>query len=302
MKFLRLLFTAGLLATIFTGCKEEELPRYDLNIISPSFREAYLHYNPHENENLQYELLFAADYSKVITEENRHLLESLTVVDDRISDETARELIRICQEENIPVFFFMKDISNEILSRYDKAFCLTADYTYIGEKFAEKINRMWREEIIDKNKDKIFQFSVIKTETLSPIYQEFYDRLLAYIELLGVPLQQQEEIFLTKGDVLDYCMKNQKSNEAYFILQSDYISALSEEYDPAKDGVEILGIYFGLKNIYEELPYMYLCFIDYTEYFNVRDTMLGNMDNHGYPFENIEHSVIDKTVYLEPVV
>ncbi|MBQ3009336.1 MAG: hypothetical protein IJD80_07110, partial [Oscillospiraceae bacterium] len=145
-------------------------------------------------------------------------------------------------------------------------------------------------------------FSVIKTETLSPVYQAYYDRLLEYIELLGVPLQQQEEIFLTKGDVLNYCIDNKNKNEAFIILQSSYISAIAGNYEPAGEGVEILGIYFGVGNKYEEYPYIQLCFIDYTEYFDARDAIMENINNHAYPFDNLDYSIIDKTIFIEPKI
>ncbi len=302
MKFLKLLFRAAFCTILFSGCTQGEVPKYDLNIISPAFEQAYDHYKPSENETSKYELSTADKYSEIITEENLKLLKSLTVVDDTISDETINELTELCRKQNIPVFFFMKDIDKDILSGYDKAYCITANYTYIGEVFAEKINDMWEDEIVDKNGDKIFSFSVIKTETLSPVYQAYYDRLLEYIELLGIPLSQLDEIFLTKGDVLNYCMENQKQNEAFFILQNDYISAVAKDYEPAGDGVEILGIYFGVDNKYADRDYMRLCFIDYTEFFRARDAVLENIDNRAYPFKNLDYGIIEKTIYIEPVI
>ncbi len=302
MKFLKLLFRAAFCTILLSGCTQGEIPKYDLNIISPAFEKAYDHYEPTENETIKYELLSADKYAEVITEENIKLIKSITVADDSISDETVNELIEICRKQNIPIFFFMKDVNNEILADYDKAYCITANYTYIGEVFAEKINDMWENEIIDKNSDKIFSFSVIKTETLSPVYQAYYDRLLEYIELLGIPLSQLDEIFLTKGDVLSYCTENQKLNEAFFILQSDYISAVANDYEPAGDGVEILGIYFGVENKYADKDYMQLCFIDYTEFFRARDAIMENIENNIYPFKNLDYGIIEKTIYIEPVI
>ncbi len=302
MKFLKLLLATTVFTFIFTGCTEPRLPSYDLNIISPSFEEIYRYYSPKESETEKYRKINAVQYSELINEENINLIKSITVVDDALSDETAAEITAFCKEKNIPVFFLLKDIKSDILDSYDKAYCLTANYTYIGEKFAEKINEIWQTSLKDRNSDKIFTFTVIKPESFTDIYRDFYSRLIEYIELLGIPLQQLDEIFLTRGDVFSYCDNNKNTNEAFFILQSDYLSALTEAYQPAGDGVEILGIYFGVKNIYTDRAYMQLCFINYTEYFEARDEILTNIDNHTYPFENIKHSIIDKTIHIEPTI
>lgn len=302
MRFIKLLFALTLSAVIFSGCTQEKIPDYNLNIIAPSFEKAYEYYSPHSSETEKYELLSADMYAEIITDETLPFIKSVTIADDNISTETAQEIIDICKKENVPVFFLMASVDKQVLDSYDKAYCITADYTYIGEKFAEKIHEMWKEEIRDKNGDKIFTFSVIKTESLSPVYQAYHDRLLEYIELLGVPMQCLEEIFLTKGDVLNYCLENKKANEAFIIFQSDYISAIDGGYEPAGDGVEILGIYFGVENEYEASPYMKLCFIDYTKYFDAKDSIINNIDNKAYPFENLNYSIIGKTVYIEPVL
>ena len=302
MKFIKIIFTAVLTIIMMCGCKEQDIPDYNLNIISPSFYRVYDHYSVNESETNKYIKDTADKYSDYITEENIEYIDSVTVCDDNISAETAQAITDLCKSENIPVFFLMNDIDKSVLDSYDKVYCISADYTYIGEIFAEKINELWQNEIIDKNKDKIFTFSVVKPETLNNIYQKFYDALLHNIELLGVPLQQLEEIFLTKGDVLDYCKTNQKSNESFIILESGYMSVFPDYYEPSGDGIEIIGIYFGVENKYAEYPYIKACFIDYTEYFEARDLIKTNIDNKIYPFENIEHGIIDKNIYIQPVL
>ena len=287
---------------MFTACSEEEIPSYDLNIISPVFEQAYNHYSPDESETEKYVLSYASDYNQYMTEENLPYIETVTICDGSLTDEAAGEIISICKTENIPVFFLMSDVNPEILATYDKAFCISADYTYIGEIFAEKINSIWQNELIDKDGDKIFTFSVIKPETLTTIQQTFYDSMLKNIELLGIPLEQLEEIYLSKGDVLGYCTDNKKANEAFFILESNYLSVFPENYEPMGEGKEIIGIEFGTENIYKDYPYMLLCFIDYTEYFDARDAVMKNIENKVYPFKDLDYSIIDKNLYIQPVI
>ena len=286
----------------FCGCQKEEIITYDLTVFSPSFENVYNHYSPQQTEKEKYILSNAASYSEFITEESRPAIESLTICDENISTETAQEIADICKEMNIPVFFMMSDISKEVTESYDKAFCISADYTYIGEIFAEKINSLWEETIVDKDSDHIFTFSVIQPETLSGIQQAFYDSLIKNIELLGIPLEMLEQIYLSKGDVLGYCTDNQKNNEGFIILDSSYLSVFPENYEPQKEGIEILGIEFGVENPYTEYPYMLLCFIDYTQYISARDAVMENLDAKVYPFKNLEYNIIDKNIYIQPII
>lgn len=299
--------TAKILLFIFIcfglcGCSQEEVIEYNLNIISPSFENVYIHYKSDESETDKYVLRPAADYAEHLTEETLPRIKSVTVCDESISTETAQNIVNICRAENIPVFFLMNDIDREVIGSYDKAFCISADYTYIGEMFATKINEMWENEIIDKNGDHIFTFSVVQPETMNNMQQSFYSSVIANIELLGIPLEQLEEIYLSKGDVLGYCEDNKKKNESFFILESDYMSVFPDVYIPYSEGVEILGIAFGIENSYAQLPYMKLCFIDYSIYFDARDAVLSNIENKVYPFKNLDYSIIDKYMYIHPVI
>ncbi len=284
------------------GCSQEEIVQYNLNIISPSFENIYLHYKDNESDTDKYVLQSAGGYADLFTEETLPAIKSVTVCDENISAETARAIVNICKNENIPVFFLMNDIEREIISSYDKAFCISADYTYIGELFATKINEMWENEIADKNGDQIFTFSVIQPETMNNIQQSFYSSVISNIELLGIPLEQLEEIYLSKGDVLGYCTDNQKKNESFFILDSNYLSVFPEVYEPYGEGVEILGIDFGVESEFGAYPYMKLCFIDYSLYFDARDAVMTNIENKVYPFKDLEYSIIDKYMYIQPVI
>lgn len=297
------LFLVFLLIFSLCGCSQkEEITSYNLNLISPSFADVHSYYAPKASDSEKYILTSSRAYEKYLNEERKDVINSLTICDDNISDETAQEIIAKCSQFNIPVFFLMNDIPQEIIQSYDKAFCISADYTYIGELFAEKINTLWEDTIIDKDGNRIFTFSVITPATLTNIQQAFYDSLIANIELLGIPLQQNEEIHLSKGDVLSYCTDNKKTNEAFIILDSKYLNVFPENYVPHKSGIEILGMEFGVENHYSDYPYMYLCFIDYTQCFNAKNAVMINIDSKAYPFKDIEYSIIDKTIYIQPTI
>lgn len=284
------------------GCVQEEVITYDLTIISPSFQQVYDHYSTAESESDRYVLSSASEYAQLFTEETKPLIESITVCDESISNDTAQAITDIAKEINVPVFFLMNDIDREILNSYDKAFCISADYNYIGEMFATKILEIWKTGIVDKDKNQIFSFSVIQPETMNNIQQSFYNSMLKNIELLGIPLEQIEEIYLSKGDVLGYCTDNKKKNEAFFILDSNYLNVFPENYQPYGDGVEILGIEFGVENSYTDYPYMLLCFIDYTEYFDARDAIMANIQAKVYPFKELDYSIIDKYLYIPATI
>ncbi len=303
MRILKLLACFVLCTLLFTGCIEkEDIPDYHLNIIAPSFQTAYDYYKPTERDEVKYILRTADSYGDLITEETMKDIISVTVCDANISTETAQAITDLCRNINVPVFFLMNDIDKSVLDSYDKCYCISADYTYIGEQFARKINEMWQNEIVDKNGDQIFTFSVVKPETLNNIYQRFYDALLLNIELLGIPLQQLEEIFLTRGDVLAYCDDNKTRNESFIILDNDYLSVFPENYQPDSSAVEILGINFNTVDYYRSYPYMKLCFIDYTKYFEARDMLMANISSKIYPFENLDYNIIDKYIYIQPVI
>jgi len=300
MRIIKYIFCMLACCLFLTACKQDDIPDYDLNIISPSFEVIKRHVM--ESEADKYVISHAANYTEYINEETIKDILSVSVFDDNITEDTAQNLVNICKEENIPIFFLMCDIAPEILESYDKAYCISADYIYIGELFAEKINEMWTNEIKDKDSDQIFTFSVITPENLTVIQQTFYDSLLKNLELLGIPLEKLDEIFLTAGDVLSYCEENKKANESFIILDSKYLELFPENYSPSGDGVEIIGIDFNVDNYYSDYPYMKLCLIDYMEYISVRDIIISNIDAKGYPFENVDHSIVDKTVYIQPKI
>lgn len=302
MKPIKLASLLLLSVIIFAGCSKEKPVKYNITTFSPTFEDVYNYYLPSQSDTDKYMLGTSQERQDYFSDEVMSQLKSITVCDNNMSNEDAALLIELAKGKNIPIFFIFDDISSEITAQYDKAYCISADYTYIGEKFAEKILEMWKNEIKDRDGNQIFTFSVINPETLTTSQQNFYDSLLKNIELLGIPLEQLDEIFLSGGDVLEYCEDNKKANETFILLDSSYLRTARDGYKPYSDGVEIIGIDYGTENIYADYPFIKICFIDYLEYFRARDLILENIAERKYPFENITYSILDKNIYIEPVL
>lgn len=300
MKHYKTAFLFVLLFAFFTGCSKEEKNKYNLTVISPYLEKIYNQYTQNETETNKYILQDANDYSSFIDEKNSNDILSITICDNTITDESVTEIINICKEKNIPIFFLMKTLNKELLSTYDKAFCITTDYNYAGELFAEHINTIWTDTLKDKNSDKILNFTVITPETLNTEQQIFNDSFIKNMELLGIPLQKLDELYLSNGDIINYCKENNKS-EAFIILDSNNLK-LFTNYTPNSDGVEVLGFEISNENIYLEYPYMNICFIDFDDYFNAKDKILSNINQKIYPFENLNYNFIDKTIYINPTI
>lgn len=300
MKFFGRILIFTLTVIFMTSCREKE-EKYGLNIISPSFQQVYDSISTGESGDKSV-LAPASDYRQALNDETIKSIESVTVRDDNISTETAREIIRICEKENIPVFFLMNNIDSRTLDRYDKAFSISADYEYFGELFARKIHEMWLENITDKNGDQIFNFTVIKPENISAVQQIFYDSLLKNIELLGVPLERLDEVTLSAREAGAYCNENKDANEGFVILDNRMLEAACREYQPFGENVEITGISFGLENTLSRYSFAKVCFVNYNEYFSARNFIMENIRNNEYPFKDINYSISGKSVYIEPTI
>lgn len=300
MKFLKSLFAAVLCIAVLCACSDSKAPKYNLNIISPSYEQMYNLFN--ESETDKYVLNRSDSWQEYINDETLSLLHSVTIRDDDVSDETAAAIVELCKKKNIPVFFLFNNVSENIMQSYDKAYCINIDYTYIGETFAQSIHDMWTNEIVDKDDNKIFTFTVIKSENIDDKQQIFYDSLLKNIELLGVPLEQLDEVSLTQDQIVDYCLENQNKNESYILLNSSFLPLLSENYNPSGEGVEVIGIDYGTENVYADYSYIKVCFVNYSEFYCARNAILQNIDAKIYPFENLEYDTIDKNVYISPLI
>ncbi|MEG2193088.1 MAG: hypothetical protein RRX95_07420, partial [Oscillospiraceae bacterium] len=161
----------------------------------------------------------------------------------------------------------------------------------------------WEEgQIKDRDKNLIFAFSVIIPETFTDSQQKFYDSLIKNIELLGVPIEKLDEAVLGEENFLQYLKENRKASESFILIDSSFLSLAKEEYEPYGEGVEVLGIDYGTGNTYVDTPCIKICFIDYLEYFKTKDLIFSNIKEKIYPFENLTHNVIDKSIFIEPVI
>ena len=303
MKKLSSLTCVLLCVLLFSACSKEKPIKYDLTIIAPEFENLYNYYSPAQTEENRFVLAEDSTFSEQLTPTALKDILSVTICDTDISPDNSKAIIALCKPLGIPVFFMFEDIDREILSSYDKSFCISADYTYIGEKFAAAIHSMWKDGlIVDRNKNLIFSFSVIKPETLTQTQQNFYDSLIRNIELLGVPIELLEEVSLNSETFLPYCKDNRKANESFILVDNSFLPLAKEGYEAYGEGVEILSLDYGTKNTYLETPSIKVCFIDYLEYFKARETVLTNIKNKAYPFEGLAYSVTDKSIFIEPTI
>ena len=123
------LFLIFLLSFSLYGCSQkEEIPHYNLNLISPSLADVHSHYATKAADDEKYILTSSLSYEEYLTEERMPVLNSLTICDENLTNETAQEIINICSQYDTPVFFLMNDVPQEILQSYDKAFCIFIPY------------------------------------------------------------------------------------------------------------------------------------------------------------------------------
>ena len=97
MKFFGRILIFTLTVIFMTACREKE-EKYGLNIISPSFQQVYDSISTGDSGDKSV-LASASDYRQALNDETIKSIESVTVRDDNISTETAREIIRICEKE-----------------------------------------------------------------------------------------------------------------------------------------------------------------------------------------------------------
>ena len=292
--FMALLFACF----IFSGCKEKG-PTYDTIIFYHDDITVYHKFSSGESENEKYFLL---EEGRGITDFDRDKLshsDSLTIFATDIPADDAEWAVKYCDRKNIPVFFMNCEVDKELIDSYDKAFCIKTDFLYAGEVFANHIKDIWKEGLSDNDENQIFSFAVITPETVPADYQAFYDSFLKEIELIGIPLEQKDMIFLSRGDVLPYCNENQGECEAFILLSQEYLALAYQEYEPYGEGVEILGMSMG-NHISNE--FINTCYIDFADYFLARNIVLNNIKNKLYPFTDFDYSFIDKNIYIQPVI
>lgn len=298
-KLIILLFAA---VFIFSGCSNEEKPKYDLALCDINMSAMNEFLSEFETENYSVETF---DFSNgqlseylLSLEEEQQYITSISVYSENITDETALQLIDFVKNENVPVIFAFSDIMTETLTSYDKAFCITTDYIYAGETTAVKLKQLWTENIIaDSNSDQIFSFSVVKDETEKSDLEDFYNTLIAGIELYGIPMQINSVV--TPAEITDTNSLSalKEKNEGIIVVSEDVLPVV-EQYTTESETVEIITIQQGVDNILTEKTHTLNCFVDYKNYKTAVDEILKNYNNRQYPLIESSFFVKDRTVYI----
>lgn len=302
MKKITALIIAIMVCIFCTACSknEEENTKYNLIIISPE----YIKVSEKIESNLSDDELLYCDnpYELIETIDDDVLktLKSITIFSQNYSQEFTENVINKCKKNNIPVFFMFGNVDNSVLDSYDKAFCISTDFTYIGEDYAEKIHSMWKDTIYDRDKNKILSLSFVYTDEISQNVSDFSESLFYNLELLGIPTDKHTDITGDAETVLAYCKENSSKNEVYIILSQELLPLFHDNYPPVSDGVELLGLLEDFDNNYIDDNTFSLCFLDYQDFFNAKNSIMTNIENRKYPFENFEYLLIDKTAYIQP--
>ena len=242
-----------LISVLFICClflcscsKKEEFVPYDLAICDVAMTEMSEYISSFESENYTVmETEFSDGHLDVIisalkTKSNG--LKSITLYSENITTETAEKFIKLVKMTNIPVIFAFSDIPTELLESYDKAFCIITDYIHAGEITAENIKHLWTNgTIVDENGDKIFTFSVVKEETLSPDYDEFYSTVINGIELYGIPMQIKNTFSPEEITDIESLGAVKSENEGIIVI-SDTTSDLLREYATENETIEFITI------------------------------------------------------------
>ena len=299
-RLISILITCTLL---FYGCSEkEEIVQYDLAICDVAMIEMCEYLNGFQAENYHViETEFSSEHIDEIIStlsENSDGLNSITLYSENITDETVLKFIDFVKTEQLPVTFAFSDVSNETLKSYDKAFCITTNYTHAAEITAEKIKQLWTENtIIDADSNKIFTFAVVKNEDLSPKIQAFYETVIAGIELYGVPMQINGDISPEEVISGESLVALNKSNEALIVIDKSAAEYISD-YTPYSSGVELITITENYSNTLTDCSYTLNCFIDYTLYKQAADEIVRNFNNRQYPLIEMSFPCMERTVFI----
>lgn len=292
---------------LFCGCSEQEkVVQYDLAICDVSMDEMCDYLSGFENENYRIQMTeFSVQNLETVVNElksNSDGLNSITLYSKNITDETAQLFIDFVKTKELPVTFAFSNISTEVLKNYDKAFCITTNYTHAAEMTAEAIKQLWADgTIIDADKNQIFTFATVKEEELSPDMQAYYDTLIAGIELYGVPMQVNSDISpddVVSGESLTELNKN---NESLIIVDKS-AAAYINQYTPYSSGTELIAFTENCSNILAENSFTLHCFVDQTQYKLAADEIVQNFNNRQYPLIDISFPVIERTIYIPATI
>ncbi|MBQ3393932.1 MAG: hypothetical protein IJG64_02135 [Oscillospiraceae bacterium] len=268
----------------------EEEPRepvspYELTFVSES--EAFV-----MDEGINRTLYLDSDSLKV--------LDSVTVCDNNMTDEAVSELIEKCSKHDIPLFIMGYRPSREVMDSYDKIFWIGADYTYLGQAFGDIVNENWTQAILDKNEDQIFQFTTIRSSTVTVLQDEFYNSFVKYIELVGIPLQELSYSEVTPEELVPSFNASYAKTECYIMLDNGYMETICREFEGDPEHILLIGIVNDVTNPFTEYPFAKVCFFDYKEMFTAKARIMENIASTVYPLKDIGYDVIGRYVYIEP--
>ena len=282
-KIIKLLFSVLIIAALFSACVKEQPVKYNLTLVQNSASDVYEHFANRQSDTDKYVYYTADELSKYLSTDNIEKINSVTVFDTGITDETATEIINICASKDVPVFL------------------ISTNNTYHGELLANEIKNLWKNGIVDRNGDQIFQYVVLRDEGTLQSELDFGVSLIKNIELLGVPMEELDDV-KTQSDEILSVMNAEDQSECFVVLSSQLLTNLKDQYSPKGDGIEILGITYGFENQYADSPFMKISFINYNDMFRARDAILQNINNKVYPFTDFAYNHIDKIVYIEPSI
>jgi len=160
MRIIKYIFCMLACCLFLTACKQDDIPDYDLNIISPSFEVIKRHVM--ESEADKYVISHAANYTEYINEETIKDILSVSVFDDNITEDTAQNLVNICKEENIPIFSIEQCANKQSL---DDAISQSLENNTIIYPFINKdkaFKKTKHQLIINENANNISQTSQAK--------------------------------------------------------------------------------------------------------------------------------------------
>ena len=303
-RLISILFTVCLL---LCGCSEkEEIVQYDLAIVDTDMSEMCEYLNSFENENYTVmETEFSSGHIDIIISALKTYsegLNSITIYSKNTTEETAQKFIEFVKTKELPVTFAFSNVSTDVLNSYDKAFCITTNYTHAAEITAEKIKALWADgTIIDADDNMIFTFASVKKEELSADMQAFFDTLIAGIELYGVPMQINSDISPDEVVSGESLVALNEANEALIVVDKSAASYISQ-YTPYSNGIEIITFTENCENSLADSSFVLHCFLDYTKYKQAADEIVENFNNRQYPLLDISFPVIDRTIFIPATV
>ena len=298
----KLLFVLMLLSFAFSGCTKEEYVRYDLAICDFGMNTVCEYMSGFESENFRVMNTEFSDEQldiviKALNASNEGL-ESITVYSKNVSVEYAEQFISFAKTKEIPIVFVFSAIDDDILTEYDKAFCITTNYSHAAEELALKVDKLWENnEIIDVDTNMIFSFSVIFDDIKSENTESFYNCLTYNMELYGIPMQVKNSLTVSDLNNEEVISSLKNSNEGFIVL-ADELLPYYGQYAPAGEGFELITLTEGIENPAADYPFVISCFIDYKDYKLASDEILRGYRNKEFPLDSVTFPYINRTVFI----